>query len=277
MSGEFHGVSADRAARRGAVAIVALVASALLGVSAAVSWNDHPAVRNRALKSLEALSLSEESTGSGPLSLPVGRVEATSPLAHASAVGSSGGSPGFGPSLPVGGSTATLSSAPVTPGSLPGNTAPSATVPVASTPASKQSGGVSPGTTSEVTVAVLTPLLDTFQFGASVGFLLVCNTGAGALSAAAAQVPGLSKVIAPVISQISPLCSKMSTAAVGSLTELNDQLRVLSGLTPGTAPFFAEANQVWAVLDRLAPQLEPLSGTLTAIGPLVEFFQGLSS
>jgi hypothetical protein len=106
---------------------------------------------------------------------------------------------------------------------------------------------------------------------------LVCNTGAGTLSAAAAQVPGLSQVLGPVISQISPLCEKMSTAAVNDLTQFNNQLRVLQGLTPGTAPYFAEMNQVYAVLDRLAPDLEPLSGALTSIGPLVTFFAGQKS
>jgi hypothetical protein len=128
-----------------------------------------------------------------------------------------------------------------------------------------------------VDVAVLSPFLSVSQFGSSVGFLLVCNTGAGALSAAASQIPGLSQVIAPVISQISPLCGKMSSAAVTNLAELNDQLKVLQGLTPDTAPYFAQMNQVYAVLDQLAPELQPLSGTLTSIGPLVNFFSGQSS
>jgi hypothetical protein len=131
-----------------------------------------------------------------------------------------------------------------------------------------------PAGQSEVSVAVLTPLLSVSKFGASFGFLLVCNTGVGALSAAAGQVPGLTKVINPVITQISPLCTKLSAQSVDELNELNSQLKVLDGLNQGTAPFFAEMNNVFAVLDQLAPELQPLSGTLTSIGPLVDFFAG---
>jgi hypothetical protein len=126
-------------------------------------------------------------------------------------------------------------------------------------------------------VAVLSPLLDTFQFGASVGFLLACNTAAGSVSAAAAQVPGLSQVITPVIAEISPECGKLSAEAVSGLSTFNSELGVLQGLTPGSAPYFAELNKVFATLNTLAPQLEPLSGTITALGPLVDFFSGQSS
>jgi hypothetical protein len=117
-------------------------------------------------------------------------------------------------------------------------------------------------------------LLSTSEFGASVGFLLVCNTAVGSLSAAASQIPGLSQVIAPAIEQISPECSKLSSSAVSSLNELNSQLAVLQGLTPDTQPYFAALNTVFSTLNVLAPELEPLSGTITALGPLVDFFSG---
>jgi hypothetical protein len=131
--------------------------------------------------------------------------------------------------------------------------------------------------TSQVNVAVLTPLLDTFQFGASVGFLLACNTAAGSISAAASQVPGLSEVITPVLAQISPECGKLSASAVSGLNTLNSELGALQALNAGSAPYFAELNKVFATLNMLAPQLQPLSGTITALGPLVAFFSGQPS
>jgi hypothetical protein len=103
---------------------------------------------------------------------------------------------------------------------------------------------------------------------------LACNTAAGSVSASAALVPGLSQVLTPVLAEISPECSELSASAVTYLNTLNNELGLLQGLNPGTAPYFAELNKVFATLDALAPQLEPLSGTITALGPLVEFFSG---
>jgi hypothetical protein len=235
--------------------LVAAVAIAVIGLGAEVrsSYNDHGDVRARVLADLERSSSARsiragsgapsDASPSGSVDLPLGKVTTSFP----------GSALAGGVELPAG------SSPPAVPGSTP------------------PTSGSDPVPPSRVSVAILSPLLETSKFGASVGFLLVCNTGAGALSAAASQVPGLSTVIGPAIAQISPLCGQMSVAAVDGLTELNDQLRVLNGLTPGTAPFFAAADQVFAVLDRLAPELEPLSATLTSIGPLVDFFQGQAS
>jgi hypothetical protein len=125
-----------------------------------------------------------------------------------------------------------------------------------------------------VSVALLTPFLSTLQFGSSVGFLLACNTGAGSLTAAASQIPGLSKVIDPAIAEISPQCSKLSAEAVTNLNVLNTELAVLQGINPGTQAFFTEANKVFATLTTLSPELEPLTGTIGALGPLVDFFSG---
>jgi hypothetical protein len=87
----------------------------------------------------------------------------------------------------------------------------------------------------------------------------------------------LTQVLTPVIAQISPECGKLSASAVSNLNMFNQELGALQGLTPGSAPYFADLNKVFATLNTLAPQLEPLSGTITALGPLVNFFSGQPS
>jgi hypothetical protein len=123
-------------------------------------------------------------------------------------------------------------------------------------------------------VPVLSALLSTFEFGSSTGFLLACNTAAGSVSAAAAQVPGLSQVLTPVLSQVSPSCGKLSAAAVSGLETMNDDLAALQPLTPGSAPFFKALNAVLADANAVAPYLQPFSGTISSLGPLISFFSG---
>jgi hypothetical protein len=147
-------------------------------------------------------------------------------------------------------------------------------------PASPSGGsGVqsSPPTTTPVDVAFLTPTLDISEFGASVGFLLACNTAAGSISAAVSQVSGLSQVLLPVMKEIAPLCGDLSSEAVANLEKFNQELSALQFLTPASAAYFNDLNAVYATLDALAPELQPLTGTITALPPLVDFFSGQPS
>jgi hypothetical protein len=246
------------------VALACLGAVVVVGVFGTLSYRHHAGVQRRALTSLEktvSAKASHKSKGTSPknsssptgtvsplsgvgsVSLPIGQVEASSPVAAASL-----------PSFPLGGGSTTIASTPA--GSAGG------------------SGSSPPAATSEVDVAVLSPFLDTLQFGASVGFLLTCNTGAGAVSAAASQIPGLSQVLTPVLAEISPECGKLSAEAVSELNTFNQDLAALQGLTPASAPYFAALNKAFATLNTLAPDLQPLTATITALGPLVDFFSG---
>jgi hypothetical protein len=251
-----------RNALRMVVAALCLAGLVVTGFAAASSYQRHGDVRGRALRMLQMSAESKVHQRTGPK--------------NANPTGSSGSQ------AVTGGAVANAASVvasfpdgqidnqiPSVSGGVATESAPDTTTPTLSGGGGSTSDSTPPATGN---VAVLTPFIDTSEFGASVGFLLACNTGVGAISASAAEVPGLSKVLAPVIAQISPLCGKLSTEAVNELTEFNDQLRVLNQLTPDTAPFFAELNNVFATLNTLAPELEPLSGTITALGPLVEFF-----
>jgi hypothetical protein len=246
-----------------AVGVGALLVAVIgCGAFAAHLSQQHSAFRSKALHELEASALSSEFR-----SRPVGGQRKQ----HQSL---SQGPDHSGSSL----STAqeeslTLPIGPVLLNPSTGGTSVGSTVPTipAGPSSTTSSGGTAP---TAVSVAILTPLLSTFQFGGTVGFLLVCNTGAGSLSAAASQVPGLSQVLAPVVAQISPDCSELSAQAVAGLNKLNSELGVLQGLTPATEPYFNELNLVFANLNQLAPQFEPLTGTITDLGPLVDFFSG---
>ncbi|MDQ1539012.1 MAG: hypothetical protein QOE58_3405, partial [Actinomycetota bacterium] len=226
-------------------------------------YKAHSGVRARALQALEAAAAARGAT-SGPalagggesgagITIPVGQVD-TSP----SPVTGASGDPAAGP---------TTGSAPTDPSDSGGGSGSTG----------GDAGGAPPSNApppTHVSVVVITPLLSTLQFGASTGFLLACNTAAGSVSAAVAQVPGLSQVLTPVLSQISPLCGQLSAAAVSGLQTMNTRLAVLAPLTPATAPYFAALNQVFAAADAVAPYLQPFSGTITSLGPLVQFFSG---
>jgi hypothetical protein len=242
------------------VAVLGLVAAGI------ISNLNHGNVQKQALHQLQASFAKGKSSGS----TPKGSQGPTSPSTSTGAT-SSGLSSGLGDlsaSLPIG------------PIAVNGDTGGSSTTPAPSASAAPGSnssnGGKTPSggsaPTSSINIAVLTPFLKTAQFGASVGFLLVCNTAAGSLSAAAAQVPGLLQVISPVITQISPDCSKLSASAVTYLNMFNSELGGLQGLNADSQAYFNQLNLVFATLNKLAPDLQPFTGTITALGPLVDFF-----
>lgn len=134
-----------------------------------------------------------------------------------------------------------------------------------------QAGPTEPG---GVHVAVLTPMISTMEFGATVGFPLMCNTGAGTLSAPVAQIPGASDVLIPVFTQASPACADLSTQGGGGLRAMNDQLGPLEALNPVITPGFDAMVPVFEQLNSFAPSLQPFSGTITSLGPMVAFFAG---
>jgi hypothetical protein len=236
----------------------ALIALLVVGVR---SYQAHAAIRQAALHQLVSTADKRNTTSKHPLT---SRSGPTTP-------GVSGTPPALTPaelgiSLPIGTVNA------VTP-DLPSSVTGSATTPMTTSAASSPAGPPSaPAGSSMVTIALLTPLIETSQFGASVGFLLGCNSGVGTLTAVATQVPGLTNVLDPVLAQVGPECSKLSAQAVSSLNTLNSDLAALEGLTPGTKPYFAALDTVFAELNTVAPEVEPLTGTLTALGPLVDFF-----
>jgi hypothetical protein len=263
MGDSMHTVS--QTGRR-VVIVILVTLLGLIGYAVVQSYQGHDKVRLRALQALQAGGAAGQPQNS------------TNGSAAPSGTGASTGLPGLAgagtlPGLPN--VVLPIGAVDVNPPSLndsgSGNDAPP--------PAGGTGGGTgstTPPPSPGVSVAVLTPLISSSKFGASVGFLLACNTGAGTLSAAAAQVPGLSKVLAPVLSAISPACGKLSDQAVASLTTLNSNIAVLQAADPMTAPYFKALNQVFRQLDVVAPQLPPLEGLIEALGPMVAFFQGLS-
>lgn len=143
-------------------------------------------------------------------------------------------------------------------------------------PAAGASHGVTAPQTAQddVHVAVLSPMISTMEFGATVGFPLMCNTGAGTLSAAVAQIPGASDVLIPVFTEAAPACADLSTQGGEGLTTMNDQLGPLEALNPMMAPGFDATEPVFEQLNSVAPNLQPFSGTIASLGPMVEFFEG---
>jgi hypothetical protein len=141
-------------------------------------------------------------------------------------------------------------------------------------PAAPSQAAPAPPGPGDVHVAVLSPLISTMEFGATVGFPLMCNTGAGTASAGVAQIPGASDVLTPAFAQFSPFCGSVSEKGGQGLATMNDQLAPLEAINPVTAPGFAAMAPVFQQTNTLAPNLQPLSGFITSLGPMVEFFEG---
>jgi hypothetical protein len=141
-------------------------------------------------------------------------------------------------------------------------------------PAAPSQAAPVPPKSGDVHVAVVSPLISTMEFGATVGFPLMCNTAAGTASAGVAQIPGASDVLTPAFAQFSPFCGSVSEQGGEGLATMNNQLAPLEAINPATSPGFAAMAPVFEQLNTLAPNLQPLSGFITSLGPMVEFFEG---
>jgi hypothetical protein len=122
-------------------------------------------------------------------------------------------------------------------------------------------------------VALMTGLLEMGEFGATVGLLLTCQTGTGALAAAAAEA-GLGDELLPVLAEIPNACAQLSDAAVEQIAAMHDAVLAMESLDPATNAFLDAARQFQTALAALTDQTGPLDPLVDALGPMIDFFRG---
>lgn len=129
-----------------------------------------------------------------------------------------------------------------------------------------------PAEPKEAKVAVLSPMISTMEFGATVGFPLMCNTGAGTLSVFVAQIPGASEALTPGLSQLAPFCADAATQGGAGLQKFNESIAPLEAINPVAAPGFEAMTPLFEQMNAVAPSFQPFSGAITSLQPMVEFF-----
>lgn len=147
--------------------------------------------------------------------------------------------------------------------SAAGTTSPTAIT----TSTSDSSGGGS-------STAVVTPLLEMFVFGNTIGLPLACNDAGSVVSIIGAQTQS-SKVLSPLLVELDKSCGQFSTQGNGYLQQAIAESRALLLLNPVVDPFIADlAGGLTTIGTQYGPSLSPFGPTVAGLGGTVAFFEG---
>jgi hypothetical protein len=115
--------------------------------------------------------------------------------------------------------------------------------------------------------AVVTPLLQLFEFGNAVGLPLACDAAASVLSNESA--------VSPIALQLVTACQALSQQGDVYLREAITASRGLAFINPAVNPAIsALASQLRNVGGNSGPLLSPMGPTIAGLGGTVAFFEG---
>jgi hypothetical protein len=140
-----------------------------------------------------------------------------------------------------------------------------------SAPASAQA--VSSGTDTG-SAAVVTPLLEIFDFGVVVGMPLVCNDliSVGSIAAQELQV---SAAASPFLTQIVTQCAAFAAQGDSFLEQGISASQALTALNPVLNPLIAAfSNTLDTTASGYGTSLAPLGPTIAGLGGSVAYFEG---
>jgi hypothetical protein len=139
-------------------------------------------------------------------------------------------------------------------------------------PASAQ-GSVQPSG-SGGSAAIISPLLDLLDFGATVGLPEGCNTATSVINTGAAEFNATSQVAA-VVSAIAAACDRMKQAGEQQVQQAIAQSQALSFINPVLNPPIAGLASVLQTLGgQYGAALAPFGPTIGGLGQTVTFFEG---
>jgi hypothetical protein len=122
--------------------------------------------------------------------------------------------------------------------------------------------------------AVVTPLLEFFEFGNTVGLPLACADGGSVASIIGAE-SGTSAAISPLTVQLDKECSELSAMGDGYLQKAIAEASALSLINPAVNPLIAAlSNGLTLVGTQYGPALAPFGPTVAGLGGTVAFFEG---
>jgi len=138
--------------------------------------------------------------------------------------------------------------------------------------AAPSSGPANQGSGSST--AVVTPLLEFFEFGNTVGLPLLC-ADAGSVASIIGAESGTSATISPLTVQLDKQCSQLSAMGDGYLQKAIAEASALSLINPAVNPLIAAlSNGLTTVGTQYGPALAPFGPTVAGLGGTVAFFEG---
>lgn len=141
----------------------------------------------------------------------------------------------------------------------------------ASAASSGNSGNTGSGTSS---AAVLTPLLQMFEFGNGIGLPLACSDAGSVVSIIGNQTGGAS-VASKLVTELDSQCSELAAKGGMYLQQAITQSRALSLLNPVVDPLIADLSKALSTVGtQFGTSLSPFGPTVAGLGGTVAFFEG---
>ena len=132
-------------------------------------------------------------------------------------------------------------------------------------------GNTGSGTSS---AAVLTPLLQMFEFGNSIGLPLACSDAGSIVSIIGNQTGGAS-VASKLVTELDSQCSELAAKGGMYLQQAMAQSRALSLLNPVVDPLIADLSKALSTVGtQYGTSLSPFGPTVAGLGGTVTFFEG---
>jgi hypothetical protein len=127
---------------------------------------------------------------------------------------------------------------------------------------------------TDSSAAVVTPLLEFFEFGNTIGTPLICSDAGSVVSIIGIQ-GGAGKVSTPLVNELSALCARVVAQGNGYLKQGVSQSEVLSPINPVVNPLIAAlSNGFNTVGTNYGASLSPFGPTVAGLGGTVAFFEG---
>lgn len=137
---------------------------------------------------------------------------------------------------------------------------------------SGSTGNTGTGTTGSG--ALITPLLELFEFGNNVGLPLACSDAGSIVSIIGTQTGG-STASSALVTQLDSLCAQLSSKGGDELQQAIAQSRALTLLNPVVNPLIATlAKALSTVGTQYEGSLSPFGPTVAGLGGTVTFFEG---
>jgi hypothetical protein len=141
-------------------------------------------------------------------------------------------------------------------------------------PASAAGTATTTTTSAGSSAAVVTPLLDMFVFGNTIGLPLACSDAGSVVSIIGAQTQS-SKVLSPLLVELDKDCGQLSSQGNGYLEQAIAKSEALSLINPLVDPFIADlAGGLTTTGTQYGPSLSPFGPTVAGLGGTVAFFEG---
>jgi len=140
--------------------------------------------------------------------------------------------------------------------------------------AAASSGSDSPSTGNGSSAAVVTPLLELFEFGSTVGTPLMCSDAGSVVSILGAQTH-TDALTSPLVTELSSLCATLASQGATFLQQAITASQSLTLINPVMNPLIIDLSDgLTALGTQYGPALSPFGPTVAGLGGTVAFFEG---